>query len=74
MQFNFLFIHLAILFTEIPDISTKQWHSLLFLIILSSLIYVTVLILTDYRWLLKIYRYENHLLQNDYPVIEFLAI
>ena len=33
-----------------------------------------VLVLTDYRGLLKIYKYENALLRDNYPVIEFLGI
>lgn len=33
------------------------------MIIISTCIYAMVVILTDYRWLLKIYRYENRLLR-----------
>jgi cell division protein FtsL len=69
MQFNFLSLHATLLFKR--NLYSSELNLML---LISTLLYTLILILTDYRSLLKIYRYENHILREDYPIIEFLGI
>lgn len=69
MQFNFLSLHATLLFRR--NLYSSELDLML---LISTILYTLILILTDYRSLLKIYRYENHILREDYPIIEFLGI
>ncbi|CAD8107519.1 unnamed protein product [Paramecium primaurelia] len=72
MQFNFLLLHSTLLFKHLENVQEISQFNLFLLI--SICLFVMTLLLTDYRWLMKIYRYENHILREDYPIIEFLGI
>ncbi|CAK78536.1 unnamed protein product (macronuclear) [Paramecium tetraurelia] len=72
MQFNFLLLHCTLFFKHLDNVQEIGKFNLFLLI--STCLYALTLMLTDYRWLLKIYRYENHILREDYPIVEFLGI
>ncbi|CAK63388.1 unnamed protein product (macronuclear) [Paramecium tetraurelia] len=72
MQFNFLLLHSTLFFKQWDNVSEMGQFNLF--LMMSTSLFAMTLLLTDYRWLLKIYRYENHILREDYPIFEFLGI